>query len=144
MQYLVQNTNEKTDGILQIHLYKGRNQSEFVYYEDDGNSYDYQNQKFHKRKLSYFPEKKQFMLEKAEGSYISKFDKIKIVFHNFDEISKQISVNQTNNEVKFELFEMMKPIMTFDIYGTLQQTHLRNADKTVTFKNDSNQIIIQW
>ncbi len=84
MQCLVQSTKEKGDGILYLHIWKGVAPGVFTYYEDDGNTYDYERSVFYKRTISYDPGVNQIQFEKKQGNFNSKFDKIKLIFHNFE------------------------------------------------------------
>lgn len=94
MQSVVQSTKEKGDGILYVHVWKGNAGNNFVYYEDDGTTYNYEQSDFYKRTISYLPQSNQIIFEKKEGNYTSKFDKIKIVLHGFTSLSAP-TVNDT-------------------------------------------------
>jgi alpha-glucosidase len=83
MQSVIQNTKEKGDGILQLHVWKGNEQSSFVYYEDDGESYAYEKGAYYKRSILYDALSNKLLLEAKEGSYASRFAKLKIVLHGF-------------------------------------------------------------
>jgi alpha-glucosidase len=85
MQSVVQSTKEKGDGVLYLHVWKGNNNNSFVYYEDDGNTYNYEKSEFYKRTISYLPESNQIVFDAKEGNYASRFDQIKLVLHNFGE-----------------------------------------------------------
>src|SRR5437868_5398721 len=84
MQSVVQNTKEKGDGILYLHIWKGKEASAFTYYEDDGITYEYEKGQYYKRTIRYEPGSGKLTLEKKSGSYSSKFKKVKIVLHGFD------------------------------------------------------------
>ena len=83
MQSMAQNTKEKGDGMLYLHVWKGETGSEYVYYEDDGETYQYEQNSFYKRKISYHPETNTVSLSAVEGTYKSKFSKLQIVLHCF-------------------------------------------------------------
>jgi alpha-glucosidase len=84
MQGVVQSTKEKGDGILYVHVWKGKINGRFIYYEDDGTTYDYEKSGFYKRTFSYLPGSGQIIFDVKEGSYPSKFDTIRLVLHNFE------------------------------------------------------------
>jgi alpha-glucosidase len=86
MQNVIQSTNEKGDGLLEVNVWYGTAASSFVYYEDDGVSYDYQNNVYYKREIRFDPDKKTISFSAVEGSFVSKYDKIKLAFHGFDEL----------------------------------------------------------
>jgi alpha-glucosidase len=104
MQNTVQNTKEKGDGILYLHVYKGSNPTTFVYYEDDGESYNYEKGNFYQRTVLYDASSNKLMLEKKEGSYASKFTKLKVVLHGFTKAAK-LDFNLSDNSMIIDLQE---------------------------------------
>jgi alpha-glucosidase len=82
MQSVVQNTKEKGDGVLTIHLWKGKSNTTFTYYEDDGNTYDYEAGKFLVRYLLYRGSTYSFIFNAGTNNYTSRFDTIKLVYHS--------------------------------------------------------------
>ncbi|HCN82635.1 MAG TPA: glycoside hydrolase family 31 [Sphingobacteriaceae bacterium] len=96
MQSLIQSTSEKSDGILQIHIWNGPQLNKFIYYEDDGSSYDYQNGAYYKREIQFDPDKRKITISQTEGSFDSMFSKINLSFHRFEGSLKKIKVNADN------------------------------------------------
>jgi alpha-glucosidase len=92
MQSVVQNTAEKGDGILQLHVWNGTEPNQFVYYEDDGLSYNYQQGEFYKRCISFYPGKKLIVLDIPQGKLNSKFIQINLMMHGFGNV-KSININ---------------------------------------------------
>jgi len=93
MQNVIQSTNEKGDGILELNVWYGKDANSFVYYEDDGSSYDYQKGVYYKREISFDPAKKWISLSAAEGSFTSKYNKIKLMLHGFGSNIKNLKIN---------------------------------------------------
>jgi len=93
MQNVIQSTNEKGDGILKINVWNGKDSTSFVYYEDDGESYDYQNGEYYKRTISFNPANKQIILADTDGTYQSKYNKVEIILHGFKTDAKKFKVN---------------------------------------------------
>lgn len=89
MQSVLQSTTEKGDGILQLHIWNGKEANEFVYYEDDGNSYDYENDCYYKRTIRFDPKLKKVTLSVVEGAFVSRFNKVKMVWHGFEGAKRQ-------------------------------------------------------
>ncbi len=81
MQSVVQNTKEKGDGVLTIHVWKGSNKTQFTYYEDDGNTYDYENGKSFVRDIVYEPRQKWIAFSLEIGNFVSKFTEVKLMYH---------------------------------------------------------------
>lgn len=94
-QNVIQNTSEPGDGILQIHIWNGDEPNTFVYYEDDGTTYDYQNGSFHKRTITFNPQKKEIEFGLVEGSFVSKYSKLSVVWHGFENI-QDVEVDNSN------------------------------------------------
>jgi alpha-glucosidase len=83
MQSITQSTTAKADGTLQLHVWNGKEANEFVYYEDDGASYDYEQGVYYKRSIRFDPKKKQVSLSKVEGPFPSKYHQISLELHGF-------------------------------------------------------------
>jgi len=86
MQNIVQSTNEKGDGILELNVWYGNGVSSFVYYEDDGTSYDYENGDYYKREITFDPSRRTIVFSEVEGSFKSKFSNIQLVLHGFENL----------------------------------------------------------
>lgn len=82
-QSLVQSTSDKGDGILELNIWYGTEASSFVYYEDDGLSYDYEKGTYYKRTIHFDPVNQVITLDKPEGSFVSKYKQIKLILHGF-------------------------------------------------------------
>jgi alpha-glucosidase len=107
MQNLIQSTNEKGDGVLEINVWYGKEANSFVYYEDDGSSYDYQKGSYYRREISFDPAKGLISFSAVDGSFISKCDKIKLVLHGFKANIKTVKVNG-------KALAVLKNILIFD------------------------------
>ncbi len=86
MQSLVQTTSESPTDTLVLHIYNGDIYNEFVYYEDDGKSFDYEKNDFNKRSIIFNPLTHQVILGEVSGSFKSKFHHVKLVMHAFEGI----------------------------------------------------------
>jgi len=87
MQSAIESTAQKPTDTLTLHVYNGTEIHNFVYYEDDGESFQYQTGAFYKRTIAFNPVTKTIDFSKAEGSFTSKFKFVKIIFHGFDNIA---------------------------------------------------------
>lgn len=92
-------TGVKPGGILLLHIYKGKNNSSTIYYEDDRNSYDYENGSYYIRNINLSNNSGTVKISKTEGSYKSVFNKIQIVLHGYKNV-KEINVNGAKTEVE--------------------------------------------
>lgn len=84
MQSLVQTTADAPTDTLTIHVYNGSKANKFVYYEDDGKSFKYQNGDFYKRAIVFNPDKHTLTFDGASGTYQSHFKQIKLILHGFE------------------------------------------------------------
>lgn len=82
MQPVLSNAKEKSE-LLIIHLYAGESDNDFLFYDDDGISFDYQKGAYSRRLLRYEAHARRFVLNPAEGDYAPPTKKIKMVFHGF-------------------------------------------------------------
>ncbi|MCP9752635.1 TIM-barrel domain-containing protein [Ferruginibacter sp. HRS2-29] len=83
MQNLIQTTAETPGDTLKIHIYNGSMQNSFVYYEDDGKSFAYEQDNFYKRTIHFDPLTKAISFDKASGKLASKFKQLLIILHGF-------------------------------------------------------------
>ncbi|WP_199118188.1 TIM-barrel domain-containing protein [Pedobacter sp. ASV28] len=139
MQSLVQTTAEKPTDTLVIHIYKGELNNSFNYYEDDGESYNYEKGDFYKRNIIYDAVKKQIVFDKVEGSFKSKFTKLKVVFHGFTAIDK-INAGKT---LKDDFLSFLNPISRFDPQGTASPIEGCKV-KSVILENISTRFEIKY
>jgi alpha-glucosidase len=99
MQSVIQNTNQQGDGILQLHVWNGRQPSTFVYYEDDGVSYNYEQGEYYKRSISFDPRRKQVVLSAVEGTFNSRFEQVKVIWHGFGKTESEILAYESGEMV---------------------------------------------
>ncbi len=128
--------------VLELHIYHGSDTSEITYYEDDGTSFDFEKGVYHKRAISYHPEKRQIKLSEVEGTYSSKMKTLKVRVHGLE--VQNASVNGKKTEVSKEDFQFIAPISNFDPMVTPDDSqHPRNKNLP-TFELDylSNEMII--
>jgi len=136
MQSLVQSTQEQPTDTLVMNIYKGNISNSFVYYEDDGKSFDYEKGDFYKRTISYDPVKHSITFEKAEGTFKSKFNHLKLVFHGF---SKGDKLNKTSEET----MSFLSAISKFDPQGNASGIEGTTV-KTMTMGNNSGKFAITY
>jgi len=127
MQSIVQHTAQTTD-ILEIHLYYGQHKTSFEYYEDDGQTYQYQNGGFYKRVLVYNPHQHSFTLEGKEGSYTSKYKTVRLYLHGFDVKTLKLAINGQTQTLAAADYRFVEPISNFDPW-------LKEIDNSKTIKD---------
>ena len=100
MQNIIQSTGYASDGILLIHIWNGTESNDFVYYEDDGTTYNYQTGTYYKRTISFDPQKKEIVFGEVEGTHDSKYTKVKLVLHGFNEVNLDSAFSNNRKEYK--------------------------------------------
>ncbi|WP_374950302.1 glycoside hydrolase family 31 protein [Mucilaginibacter sp.] len=141
MQTQIQNTTEKPSDTLFVHVYKGDVNNKFVYYEDDGETFDYEKGEYFKKMITYDAAKKTIYFGKAEGSGKSKFGMVKIVLHGFD--GAQVKLNGKATNVKDDFQALMVPISRFDPTG-LSNPLEGEKIRSLIFKNLNDQFTISY
>lgn len=111
MQSLVQSTMEKPSDTLFVHVYFGKNRMDYFYYEDDGYSYNYEKGDSLIKQIAFDPKMKQIRLYEPWGNYHSKFKKIQLILHGFENCR-----NITNNGAVADI-----ATKTTDLYGVLNE-----------------------
>lgn len=141
MQSLIQSTSEKPTDTLVLHVYNGGKSNHFVYYEDDGESYNYENGAYYKRMISFDPAGKSIVIGKAEGSFVSKFKNIKLVMHGFQ--GSSVKLNGGNVALTDDFTSVLIPISKFDPQGSANGVEGEKVKSTI-INNDSNTITINY
>lgn len=100
IQPKVSSNQEHPGNTIEIHLYNGTDFNSFTYYEDDGESYDYENGSYYKRSIEFDPKGQKLTFGKVEGSFKSDFRKAKIYFHGF-ELPKTNGLQFGNEDYRF-------------------------------------------
>jgi alpha-glucosidase len=119
MQNVVQSTADKGDGIMYLNVWYGNEPNTFRYYEDDGNTYQYEDGKYYLREIDFNPQKKEISMNDVKGNYASKFHEVHLILHGFPQNS------------------------AFTVNGKSVKT---NAGKApfISFENTNNKISVKW
>ena len=142
MQKEVRNTKEPVD-ILNIHIYGGTTPSEFLLYQDDGHTFDYEKGVFSKRLIQYFPSEKKLIIHQQEGTYDDGVKKWNVVFHGFPSFEGALNVNGEKIAPTHEINRIFAPLEKFDpIYDP--EPAPEEWVQQITFGNNINDIKILW
>lgn len=88
-----------------MNVWNGNSATSFVYYEDDGHTYDYEKGSSYKRLMTFDPINKKIVLNKKEGLFNSRFSSVQFVLHgfgqgdNFEVNGKNVSASTKGKEV---------------------------------------------
>lgn len=144
LQNTVQTTQEKSDGVLRLHVYFGQTKTEQLYYEDDGSTYDFKEGNFYKRLIQFDSETNTIILQEKEGSFRSEFKTLKVYLHGFEADSYEINGESVN--YKTEDIRLIEPVTEFDPLPQREkrnymirnlkvlETHLSDAELTISWK----------
>ncbi|WP_439882563.1 glycoside hydrolase family 31 protein [Pontibacter sp. MBLB2868] len=142
MQSLIQSTSEKPTDTLTVHVYNGDVANSFVYYEDDGKSYDYKKGEYFKRTINFDPRKKTITFDKVEGNYNSNFKNIKVMLHGFEGTTK-VKVNNKSQNLTKDFASFLDPISRFDPQGSANPKEGYEVQRIV-LKNDKDKFTISY
>lgn len=144
LQNVTQSTKEKPNDTLQLHIYNGGKINTFSYYEDDGETLNYEKGDFYKRNIEFDPQKRSIRFFKAESKFSSNFKKIKIILHGFNGISSGLNA-------KKEQCKLFDPLANLDLifYDAAALKNMRKQneirDSQVLFiDNKDEEIIINY
>ncbi|RCH55694.1 glycoside hydrolase family 31 [Mucilaginibacter hurinus] len=141
VQSLVQTTSQLPTDTLTVHIYHGNSANSFVYYEDDGKSYDHEKGGFYKREISFLPAKNQISFGKPEGKYKTHFKFIKLVLHGFD--ANNINVSGRASALTSSEYGWLTAAASTDPTGGAYQPEKCRV-KYLVFNNEPNLININY
>jgi len=97
MQKTVQNSSENTGDTLFVHIFYGDKATAFLYYEDDGTTYDCEKGVSYERTIRFDPVQKEIMVSEKKGSFASRFKYVRLILHGFQPIH---SLQAANKQLK--------------------------------------------
>lgn len=100
MQGIVQSTSMMPSDTLFLHVYNAPEGSEFLFYEDDGSTYDYENGKSGTRKIEFDPQSRLLKIGKIEGEYSSGLSNVCLMLHGFEGVTDVIRVGGVSKDLE--------------------------------------------
>lgn len=143
MQTLIQSTSEVPADTLMLHVYNSQSKNSFVYYEDDGKSYNYENMGFYKRTVLFNPADRSLILSSVTGNAASKFRQLKLVLHGFTSLKELKADNKVLN-VKSKGYQMMPALNSIDPQGIAPGNKEGIPVLEVVFKMTNDQQVFKW
>ena len=141
-QSLVQSTAEESDGRLVLHIYRGSTVNEFLYYEDDGNTYDFENGEYYKRLISYNPDNQSIKFHQSIGNFKSKFTEIQLILHGFGPLDN-LTINGEEKPTRAVAFSYLKAITKFDPVEPKGQVIDEDVE-VITIPDKGDMLEITW
>lgn len=142
MQPVRSSTAEKCD-TLAIHLYKGEEDTSFVFYEDDGITFQYREHHFARRTIEYRARERELVLHPTEGNYKSEYTNLEIVFHGFEDEVSDVTLNG-NNLLTFR--ETNRFFQGLEKYDPIRDPEPAPEEPVISVRcrYGSNEMVFQW
>lgn len=143
LQSVVQHTSAQHDGELKLHIYHGDVVTGQDYYEDDGETYDFEGGSFYKRHISFDNGEKAITLSPKEGTFHSTFTTLKIYLHGFEAID--FEVNEEKATLCYEDTRLIEPVTEFDPLPQRDKKNYLIKDlKVIETEFIDSEIKIKW
>lgn len=135
---------ENLGDVLEFHIYHGKDINEFEYYEDDGVSYQYKDEKsVHVRKIIFDPNNKSVHFQKSSGDLNSRFNEIRICFHGFER--DEFNLNGKKIKADTMPYKWVEPISNFDPLGIeIGSELIIDEVKVIDIDYNNEEIEITW
>jgi alpha-glucosidase len=150
IQSLVQSTKEQPGDTLFLHIYNGTVPNSFVYYEDAGDGFGYQNEAYCKRTIQFLPNEKKLIIGKQDGRFRSRFQQIQLVLHGFENLNAVVHKNTkhvltpTNQYKLFNPLAALKTVYEKGYFASLAAMEKAAVHKTVVIENETEELMIAW
>jgi alpha-glucosidase len=143
MQTLIQSTSEKPSDTLYLHVYWGKDPSEYIYYEDDGITFAYKNGSSMIQKFLFDPDRKQIVIEAPLGSYQSKFSKIALILHGFDDQKNKMTINGNRADMQDMTIDLLTSLGEKDPLNASARKFMQKVNQLMV-DNISGKMVIAW
>ena len=140
MQQAMPHTGIKQDEWI-LHIYCGRESSEFLYYTDDGSTFDYQDGKSIKRLIQYYATDNKVVVSPEEGHHQTSFKTMKVVLHG--STSEEVTIHGTRQKLTSQLHSFFAPLQKYDPIKEPDSMGEENV-KVITSVYSVSQIEITW
>jgi alpha-glucosidase len=134
------NTKQKKE-LLEIHLYAGESDSTFLRYEDDGETFAYEDGSFCTQLFSFTPSQKSFTIHTAVGLFASQYKTYKLFFHSFNELKP---VSKQPLTIQYKDYRFLHPLRSFDPVGSVNEGYKISNLPFVQIATQHEDIVITW
>ncbi len=124
-----------------LHVYCGKESSEFLYYTDDGLTFDYQHGKSLKRLIQYHAHENKVVVTAAEGDFQTSFKTLKIVLHGAH--SNEVSFNGVKQKLTHQVHSFFTPLEKYDPFTDPETMGEENVS-VATCQYSKSRIEITW
>jgi alpha-glucosidase len=150
MQSLVQSTKQLPSDTLFLHVYNGADSSSFVYYEDAGDGFGYQKGEYCRRIMYLNPRDNKFIVGRQEGSFHSKFKKIQLILHGFDQLehvmcnNKRLNLTEGSQNPMFNPLEELRTVYEENYFQSLLHAEKKPLQKVIVLDHSKDELVISW
>jgi alpha-glucosidase len=142
MQDQIHHTGELTD-TLHLHIYIGSDSSSFEFYEDDGATFNYQQQQHALRLINYDPANKSLHIHAQSGSFPTRIKNWKLIMHGMDSSITEVRVNGKSYTLTHSMNQFFEPLEKYDPIKDPEPAP-QEPVHTVDFPNTKEKISINW
>ncbi len=126
---------------LYIHLYKGEQNNNCLFYEDDGLTYQYEKQKYNRRIFSYNAKAQTLTISGTDGKFKSRFKQFCLYLHGFN-ANINVNLNDIPQEISTQTHRFIEPISNFDpFYAPTDHDKIENLPQIQGKWSDFEMII---
>ena len=136
------NTKSRSE-ILILHAYVGSQGSSFDFYEDDGTTFAYQQGEYARRKFELRVEERKIIMHATQGTYVSSYKIIRIVFHGLFNELQEARINNTAAVAAREINQFFGPLEKFDPIYDPEPAPFEEV-YTLQFDYSPAQIVVDW
>jgi alpha-glucosidase len=124
-----------------LHIYCGKESSEFLYYADDGQTFEYQDGNSLKRLIQYQASENKVVISEEEGNYQTHFKTLKVVLHGAD--GNELFINNAKYELLQKIHSFFSPLEKYDPIHD-PDTMGEESVKVAIMEYSKSQIEIRW
>lgn len=95
-----------------LHIYCGPGSSDFLLYQDDGETFAYQNGKFSKRLIEFAGSENRVSISATEGTFETSYKKIKLILHGTQ--ANSVTVNGVIHSLSHQVHSFFTPLEKYD------------------------------
>ena len=129
--------------LLMLHLYTGKHDSTFVYYEDDGATFEYQSGTYARRQLAYYAAARKLVIGTTEGTYVSPVKKLKVIWHGLEEHPTEGLVQGEPVVIHPDVSQFLAALEKFDPFFDPEPAP-QEAVYSAEISYTAGEIVIQW
>lgn len=150
VQSLTQTTAQAPSDTLQLHVFRGSSDNDFLLYEDDGCTFSYRENQYRKQRIEYHGSENLLLFSKPEGKYKSGFNYILLVLHGFGDTITSAEVNGKSEKLSDSFCALLSPLKALEpvyentYFRQISKDHVTRGVKTVLLRNSADAIKIEF